>query len=74
MKIVTSLNIIAWLKSHDIKVEEKYKDDFYYAEVEQTQDVKDLMNRYYGNEELHLFLNQFKNIKKNKANRKRGVM
>ncbi|ADZ82909.1 DUF5659 domain-containing protein [Cellulosilyticum lentocellum] len=74
MKIVTSLNIIAWLKSHDIEVEEKYKDDFYYAQVEQTQEVKELMNRYYDNEELHLFLNQFKNIKKNKANRKRGVM
>lgn len=74
MKIVRSLNMIAWLKSHDVEVEEKYEDDFYYAEVEQTQEVKDLMNRYYDNEELHLFLNQFKNIKKNKANRKRGVM
>lgn len=74
MKMVTSLNVIAWLKSHDIEVEEKYENGFYYAEVEQTQEVKEVMNRYYGNEELHLFLNEFKNIKQNKTNRKRGVM
>lgn len=66
--------MLAWLKSHDIEVEEKCEDGFYYAEVEQTQAVKEVMNRYYTNEELHLFLNEFKNIKQNKANRKRGVI
>lgn len=63
-RVITSLNVIAWLKSHGIEVQEKTYNGFYYATVKETEETKELMKRYYENEELHYFLNEFKNIKK----------
>lgn len=63
-RVITSLNAIAWLKSHGIEVQEKTDNGFYYATVKETDETKELMKRYYEDEELHYFLNEFKNIKK----------
>ena len=64
-RVITSLNAIAWLKSHGVEVNEKYEFGFYFVTVKDTEEVNDLMQRYYDDKELHSFLNEFKNIKKN---------
>lgn len=71
--IVTSLNIVAWLKSHNVEVEDVFDGTFYYAVVRETDEVAELIKRYRENKELQALLHEFKVIKRYVAKKRKEM-
>lgn len=67
VKRTYSLNLIAWLRSHDINVHTYCEDKLVFGLYEETEDTIRLKEIYREDEKLHRFLNEFKRLRQAKT-------
>lgn len=67
VKRTYSLNLISWLRSHDINVHTYCEDNLIFGVYEETEDTIGLKAMYREDEQLHRFLNEFKRLKQGKT-------
>ena len=67
VKRIYSLNLIAWLRSHNVNVHTYCEDRLVFGVYEETEDTIGLKMMYREDEKLHRFLNEFKRLKQEKA-------
>lgn len=66
VKRTYSLNLIAWLRSHDVNVHVYCECNRIFGVYEETNRTVLLKELYRQDEELHAFLNEFKRLKQSK--------